>query len=167
MRYNILINQQKLSHALTVVTTRKERAHPMPENKFVRFRFSVPRMDQDVLAWAQAQANLSISLRALIRDSIRTHGVVDATCLPVTPARASTEAAVPAAPVSEPIRPKMRPRAAAQEAPAPAPRTSDAVPAPEPAPIAPPQERTPPRTANPGPAPTREQSQILEDMLMT
>lgn len=167
MRYNILINQQKLSHALTVVTTRKERANPMPENKFVRFRFSVPRMDQDVLAWAQAQANLSISLRALIRDSIRTHGVVDATCLPVTPVRASVDTTVPTTPVSEPIRPKMRPRAAAQEAPTPAPQTRDAVPIPEPAPVAPPQERTPPRAANPGPAPTREQSQILEDMLMT
>lgn len=139
----------------------------MPENKFVRFRFSVPRMDQDVLAWAKAQANLSISLRSLIRDSIRTHGVVDATCLPVTPARAPSEAAEPAAPVSEPIRPKMRPHAASQEIPAPPPRVDETAPAPEPAPAASSPERVPTRAAAPGPAPTRAQSQILEDMLMT
>lgn len=50
---------------------------------FTRYRFSVPLEDTSVREWIDAQANLSHSLRTLIRDSIRKHGMMDATCLPV------------------------------------------------------------------------------------
>lgn len=50
---------------------------------FKRYRFSVPNADESVTEWIEAQSNLSFSIRVLIRDFIRVHGKVDATCAPV------------------------------------------------------------------------------------
>lgn len=155
----------------------------MPDNKFVRFRFSVPKADQDVLAWAEEQANLSISLRTLIRDSIRTHGIVDATCLPVvvtaatdnaaTRTRARTAAPKPetprepenAAPADATAQPaRTEPSAVpAPAAPEPAPQPAPREPAPAPTPETPP----PPAQTAPNPGTTDKQAQLLSDMLMT
>lgn len=45
-----------------------------------RYRLSVPIMDTSVQKWLDAQINLSISIRHLIRDDIAKHGYTDITC---------------------------------------------------------------------------------------
>lgn len=50
---------------------------------FRRLRFSVPNADVSVIEWIDAQANLSASIRELIKDSIRRNGIMDATCMRV------------------------------------------------------------------------------------
>lgn len=45
-----------------------------------RLRFSVPVEDVSVLEWIAYQANMSASIRALIKDEIRRNGITDATC---------------------------------------------------------------------------------------
>lgn len=45
-----------------------------------RYRLSVPVMDTSVQKWLDAQINLSISIRHLIRDDIAKHGYTDITC---------------------------------------------------------------------------------------
>lgn len=45
-----------------------------------RYRFSVPKNDDPVIHWLSVQANVSYSLRTLIRDSIARQGYVDITC---------------------------------------------------------------------------------------
>lgn len=117
----------------------------MPDNRFIRYRFSVPKADKAVTQWAEAQANLSMSLRTLIRESIRQHGVIDATCMPVTPGTPPE------------VRPA-EPRAARQEAPAPQPAPAAPVVAPppvqvRPVPQAPVQYATHPQVPAPAPAP--------------
>lgn len=47
---------------------------------FDRFRFSVPKADVSVLSWIESQANLSSSIRTLIRNRIAEHGMSDVTC---------------------------------------------------------------------------------------
>lgn len=49
-------------------------------DNFKRFRFSVPNADESVLEWINAQANLSYSLRYIIKESISKNGISDATC---------------------------------------------------------------------------------------
>lgn len=46
-------------------------------------RISVPVGDTTVLNWLGAQYSISASVRELIRNSVREHGVVDVTCLKV------------------------------------------------------------------------------------
>lgn len=48
-----------------------------------RARLSIPAADAQCIAWIKAQADLSSSVRALIRESIKAHGIVDVDCLPV------------------------------------------------------------------------------------
>lgn len=55
----------------------------MSEENFVRHRFSVPKADESVTEWIAHQSNLSFSIRFLIKDYIRVHGMTDATCAPV------------------------------------------------------------------------------------
>lgn len=55
----------------------------MNEDSFKRYRFSVPKADVSVTEWINAQANLSFSLRQLIKEHIVQHGVVDVTCMAV------------------------------------------------------------------------------------
>lgn len=45
-----------------------------------RYRFTVPLADESVLEWCENQANLSFSLRTLVREYIAKHGMTDATC---------------------------------------------------------------------------------------
>ena len=45
-----------------------------------RYRFTVPLADESVLEWCENQANLSFSLRMLVREYIAKHGMTDATC---------------------------------------------------------------------------------------
>lgn len=47
---------------------------------FERFRFSVPKADVSVLTWITSQANLSQSIRTLIRNRIAECGMSDVTC---------------------------------------------------------------------------------------
>lgn len=47
---------------------------------FDRFRFSVPKADVSVLSWIESQANLSSSIRTLIRNRIAECGMTDVTC---------------------------------------------------------------------------------------
>lgn len=49
----------------------------------VRYRFSVPKADESVNSWIDAQGNLSHSIRTLIKEHIKKHGIMDATCTPV------------------------------------------------------------------------------------
>ena len=119
----------------------------MPDNRFIRYRFSVPKADKAVTQWAEAQANLSMSLRTLIRESIRQHGVIDATCMPVTPG-------------TPPEGRPAEPRAARHEAPAPQPASIPAAPAVAPPPVqvqpiprAPVQYAAPPQAPAPAPVP--------------
>lgn len=50
---------------------------------YKRYRFNVPYADESTIAWAEAQVNLSTSLRQLIRAEIERSGYVDAMCTPV------------------------------------------------------------------------------------
>lgn len=50
-----------------------------------RFRFSVPSDDISVIQWLGNQHSISNSVRALIRDAIRSTGLQDVTCMPVEP----------------------------------------------------------------------------------
>lgn len=71
-----------------------------------RYRFTVPDADASVIAWLEAQASLSISLRFLIKEDIIRNGFTDVTCRQVGPAprrgrppalsREMSEAEVPA-----------------------------------------------------------------------
>lgn len=54
-------------------------AEKKPDN-LKRYRFSVPKNDDPVIHWLSVQANVSYSLRTLIRDSISRQGYVDITC---------------------------------------------------------------------------------------
>lgn len=45
-----------------------------------RYRLSVPKEDIPVMQWLDAQVNISVSLRTLIRDDIAKNGYTDATC---------------------------------------------------------------------------------------
>lgn len=45
-----------------------------------RYRFSVPEGDKSVHNWIASQANLSFSLRTLIKNCISQMGYVDVTC---------------------------------------------------------------------------------------
>lgn len=46
-----------------------------------RYRMSVPEEDVAVIQWVEAQANLSFSLRSIIKDYISNYGISDATCM--------------------------------------------------------------------------------------
>lgn len=48
--------------------------------KYKRFRLSVPWGDETVLGWCRAQVNLSYSLRMLIKDYVAKNGFADPTC---------------------------------------------------------------------------------------
>ena len=50
------------------------------EESFTRHRFSVPKADDTVREWMEAQSNLSQSLRQLIREYVRKNGCTDVTC---------------------------------------------------------------------------------------
>ena len=54
----------------------------MPDS-FKRYRFSVPIEDKSVTQWISAQANLSHSIRELIKTAIRCNGYSDVSCYPV------------------------------------------------------------------------------------
>lgn len=51
--------------------------------KYARYSFTVPENDSDVLAWLAAQNNVSISLRAIIKDAIKRDGNIDVFCKPI------------------------------------------------------------------------------------
>lgn len=42
-----------------------------------RLRFNVPIEDDEVLAWLSQQSSVSVSLRMLVHDAIREHGMGD------------------------------------------------------------------------------------------
>ena len=145
----------------------------MPDNRFIRYRFSVPKADKAVTQWAEAQANLSMSLRTLIRESIRQHGVIQ----PLTVRKLSSgyyqiiagerrwheapapqPASIPAAPAvaPPPVQVQPIPRAPVQYAAPPQ------APAPAPVPQAPVQERP---AASPPPFQRPMDDSELENML--
>lgn len=47
------------------------------------YRFSVPGADADVIAWIEAQDNLGVSLRCIIKASVQKDGIVDVFCKPI------------------------------------------------------------------------------------
>ena len=56
----------------------------MANVSYKRYRFNVPDGDESTLKWCEAQVNLSMSLRHLIRTAIERDGYVDAMCTPVS-----------------------------------------------------------------------------------
>lgn len=50
-----------------------------------RYRVSVPPNDKTVLEWIKAQSNLSFSFRELVKNFVSIYGIVDVTCMDVTP----------------------------------------------------------------------------------
>lgn len=61
---------------------RPKREGMAPEN-LLRFRLTVPAGDVTVLEWIEKQYNVSQSIRQLIREFVREHGLIDATCIAV------------------------------------------------------------------------------------
>ena len=53
---------------------------PKTAEQNVRYRFAVPEQDVSVHDWIQAQMNLSMSLRLLIKEDILRNGCTDMTC---------------------------------------------------------------------------------------
>lgn len=49
----------------------------------LRTRISIPKNDEVVIKWLQAQSNVSYSIRTLIKNSVQEYGLTDVTCLPV------------------------------------------------------------------------------------
>ena len=45
-----------------------------------RFRISIPLEDTSVIEWLEKQANISFSLRVLIKEAIAQDGYIDVTC---------------------------------------------------------------------------------------
>ena len=76
-----------------------------------RFRISVPETDKEVLAWIDAQANLSFSLRLLMREAMRLSGEQDISCTQFTfrnpPGRPRKKLSQPAQ--SEPVEQIVQP----------------------------------------------------------
>lgn len=76
-----------------------------------RYRFAVPKADEEVIAWLGAQENMSVSIRYIIKQYIKEHGITDAFCTTVPQAPAEPQPAKRGRP------PKNRqPQAAAQMA---------------------------------------------------
>ena len=48
-----------------------------------RYRFSVPNEDESTQRWLDAQQNLSLSLRLIVRKQIEREGYIDVACRPV------------------------------------------------------------------------------------
>ena len=48
----------------------------------LRYKFSVPEGDDDVVQWLKAQHSLSISIRQLIKSAVRNYGVRDLFSIP-------------------------------------------------------------------------------------
>ena len=48
-----------------------------------RYRFSVPNEDESTQRWLDAQQNLSLSLRLIVRRQIEREGYIDVACRPV------------------------------------------------------------------------------------
>lgn len=57
-------------------TTRKQ-------TEAYRPRLNIPRTDDSVVRWFEAQENASASVRMAVREAIERHGYADITCLPV------------------------------------------------------------------------------------
>lgn len=55
----------------------------MANVSYKRYRFNIPDGDESTLKWCDAQVNLSMSLRHLIRTAIERDGYIDAMCTPV------------------------------------------------------------------------------------
>ena len=76
-----------------------------------RFRISVPETDKEVLAWIDAQSNLSFSLRLLMREAMRLSGEQDISCTQFTfrnpPGRPRKKLSQPAQ--SEPVEQIVQP----------------------------------------------------------
>ena len=49
----------------------------------IRYRISVPKEDISIQQWMDCQANISHSIRTIIRAYIQENGYTDATCQPV------------------------------------------------------------------------------------
>ena len=47
---------------------------------FHRLRFAVPKEDESIIRWLNAQSNMSYSLRVLIKRAILKNGYTDITC---------------------------------------------------------------------------------------
>lgn len=52
-----------------------------PKRNVSRYRLSVPEADAAVNAWIEKQDNLSVSLRYVIKEAIRNHGMTDVMCM--------------------------------------------------------------------------------------
>lgn len=55
-------------------------ASEKPKQKQIRYRFSVPNRDKDILDWVAYQNNVSASIRRIIRESIIREGISEVTC---------------------------------------------------------------------------------------
>lgn len=53
---------------------------PTLKDNATRYRFAVPSADESVHKWLEAQLNLSVSLRLLIKEDIIRNGCTDVTC---------------------------------------------------------------------------------------
>lgn len=49
-------------------------------NEARRYRLSIPEQDASVQEWLASQINISVSIRALIREDIQKNGLTDVTC---------------------------------------------------------------------------------------
>lgn len=80
-----------------------------------RYRFSVPNEDESTQRWLDAQQNLSLSLRQIVRRQIEREGYVDVACRPVEqlPRRGR-----PPGSVSEADSPELGSESAQEQAPA-------------------------------------------------
>ena len=52
--------------------------------EYSRFSYCVPTDDVDVINWIAVQHNLSMSLRALIKNEVQKNGLCDIFCKPIT-----------------------------------------------------------------------------------
>ena len=55
----------------------------MGTEKLIRYRISVPKEDISITQWMECQANISHSIRTIIKSYIQEYGYTDATCQPV------------------------------------------------------------------------------------
>jgi len=77
-------------------------------SKIHRYTFRTPTVDVSTIEWWQAQDDPSLSLRMLIREDIRTHGVTDTANRRVEPATTTPARLVPVQTVESPAPEKLQ-----------------------------------------------------------
>ncbi|MDP9903124.1 hypothetical protein [Arthrobacter bambusae] len=88
--------------------TKTSRNNAAGTSKFHRFTFRTPMVDVSTIEWWRAQDDPSLSLRMLIREDIRTHGVTDTANRRVEPSPVAPAHDSPAQPEKAPDSSKLQ-----------------------------------------------------------